>query len=109
MSIVSQSTEVEIRALYGGTLADFRRTMRRGGLQPKPIIKQVDYIYDLPDGSLFRSGRKIRVRQEGDNVELTYKGDLTQDQLVSKRVELNVSIAPEDIDAIGCILTTKIG
>ncbi len=59
---------------------------------------QTDITIDHPDGSLFRSGRKIRIRVEGNHAELTYKGASQGDRSFSRRNELNLNIPLNQVD-----------
>ena len=61
---------------------------------------QHDIIFDTEDAELFRSGQKIRLRLEDDKQEITYKGDLTKSDKVSRRTEISLPInnsSTEDI------------
>ena len=61
---------------------------------------QHDIIFDTEDAELFRSGQEIRLRLEDDKQEITYKGDLTKSDKVSRRTEISLPInnsSTEDI------------
>lgn len=92
------AVEVEIRSRLGELAADIPQRLIEAGYQHKATIQQLDIILDKPDGSLFKSGCKIRIRQEGDSVTLTYKGSLLDDAGVSKREEVEIDLKPSDIE-----------
>ena len=69
-------------------------------------VFQTDIIFDRPDGALFLSGSKIRLRDEGrDSVELTYKGSLLTRTDVSEREEVTLLIARHMLDDTSRLLT----
>ena len=96
-------SEVEIRAL----VPEPKRAataLQRGGFALIDVFDQHDIIHDRPDGSLFRSGQKIRLRIEGDHAEFTYKGAFQGDATASRRAEINVVVNPSDVPALSEML-----
>lgn len=91
--------EVEIRALVSNKDELIEKLKAKGFSSIKKTI-QHDIMLDRPDASLFLSGRKIRIRLEGDSATLTYKGDLTANKNVSKRTELNFGIEKDNVDGV---------
>jgi len=91
------ATEIEVRALITDVIG-FRSALAENGFTPKVTYNQRDIILDLADGSLFRAGRKIRLRVEGQRAELTYKGSMTGDATASRRSEIDIPIAPTQVD-----------
>lgn len=89
--------EVEVRTLVDNKKRLIEKAKEFGFIEVKTMT-QHDIIFDKPDASLFKSGKKIRIRIEGQDATLTYKGDLTGDKNISKRQELNISIFFNDID-----------
>jgi predicted adenylyl cyclase CyaB len=91
------ATEVEIRALIADAVA-FRSALAENGFSLLANYDQRDVILDLPDGSLFKAGRKIRLRVEGERAELTYKGPPTGDKTASRRSEIDISVTPAQVE-----------
>ncbi|MBI4855327.1 MAG: class IV adenylate cyclase [Acetobacterium woodii] len=96
--------EVEIRAIVNNK-DDIMENLKKNGFVNTKIITQHDIILDKPDGSLFNSGKKIRIRTEGDSATLTYKGNLNTFKDISKRTELNISINSDDVESYITFLT----
>src|SRR5947209_1663351 len=90
-------TEIEIRALISDPAA-FRSKLGENGYTLKKEYDQRDIILDRPDGSLFKAGRKIRLRAEDQRAELTYKGPPTGDATASRRAEIDIPIAPSQVE-----------
>ena len=67
---------------------------------------QHDIMFDLPDGSLFKSGQKIRIRDEDGNCELTYKGKFNDSNQLSVRSELNIPIPNKNLDDFKLFLSS---
>jgi len=97
------SSEVEIRALVPNATAA-EDALRDAGFACTAAFEQLDMMYDRPDGALFRSGQKIRIRVEGNHAELTYKGAFQGDASASRRTEVNVLIQPKDTGSLSELL-----
>jgi predicted adenylyl cyclase CyaB len=59
---------------------------------------QHDVMLDYPDGRLFKSGGKIRVRKEKGKLELTHKGLFEGDSSFSRRTEVNIPIEEKSFE-----------
>lgn len=95
--------ETEIRAL----IPDPERAIGNAiqlGFVPEPSFDQHDIMFDRSDGSMFRSGSKIRIRVERDRAELTYKGSFLGDASASRRTELNVPLSVEAVSSTSAFL-----
>ena len=66
-------TEIKLRIPEGAEAAA-RLLERHGYRVVAPKTLQVDQIYDLPDETLRRSGRLLRIRSSAGKATLTYKG-----------------------------------
>ena len=88
--------EVEVRAVIENP-EKIEKELRKRKFKEIPKVEQLDIIFDTPNASLFRSGRKIRIRTEGDFAEITYKGAFIGDSSASRRTELNIPIKKEQI------------
>lgn len=98
------SKEIEIGAIVDD-VAILKAKLLANGFQNCGSIDQMDVMMDYPDGRLFRSGEKIRIRTEGDIAELTYKGHFEGDASVSRRVEENVVISKDEVEKLMTIFT----
>lgn len=96
--------EVEIRAIVDKKEELIQILKEKGFINTKNVV-QHDIMLDKPDASLFVSGKKIRIRVEGDEATLTYKGDINVDKNISKRVELNIQIDQKKVDDYVTFLT----
>ncbi|HEX8225808.1 MAG TPA: CYTH domain-containing protein [Allosphingosinicella sp.] len=98
------ASEVEVRTLVeDAELA--AETLRLNGFSLAGSLKQRDIMHDKPDGQLFLSGQKIRIRVEDDRAELTYKGEFEGDQSASRRSEINITIPAGSVDDVSLVLT----
>jgi predicted adenylyl cyclase CyaB len=88
--------EIEIRAVIEKPGA-VKQVLREAGFVEEPPYTQHDIILDRPDASLFRSGRKIRIRQERATARITYKGLFQGDVSASRRLEVNVPVDPASV------------
>jgi predicted adenylyl cyclase CyaB len=84
--------ETEIRAIINDPHPLYRELKLRG-FTDRGITKQLDMMLDDADASLFRSGRKLRIRIEDDNAILTYKGLFDRHKTLSRREEVNIGIS----------------
>lgn len=91
--------EIEIRALVDNPEYIAERLIGDGFIDHGDSLQR-DIMLDKPDASLFRSGQKIRIRSEGPKCELTFKGIFEGDQTASRRVEVNVPIAPASLNDV---------
>ena len=57
----------------------------------QPRVHEVNYRYDLPDGSMKATGQVLRLRQD-QNMILTYKGTTEESDGVSSRTELETTV-----------------
>ncbi len=93
--------EVEVRAIIApGEKQRIIEELQRRGFRLEPEQEQIDIVLDHPDASLFRSGRKIRLRLEDGRAELTYKGPFQGDKHASRRDEITVPLAAKSTDDI---------
>lgn len=97
--------EIEVRAHWPGTLQTARALLLSHGFRPGGSERQVDYIFDRPDGGLFRSGQKIRLRDQLGEFCLTYKSSMAQSDITSNRVEANIPILANSVDDLTFLLT----
>jgi predicted adenylyl cyclase CyaB len=77
-----------------------RSRLKDAGFVCRGRAHQIDTILDVADASLFRSGCKLRVRVEGDSVDLTYKGRFEGDTSASRRSEIIVPLSQEQVAPI---------
>ena len=89
--------EIEIRAVIGEP-GPIQKILSDKNFIPELSFDQLDIILDLPDASLFRSGQKIRLRMEKGSAELTYKGFFQGDTTASRRLEVNIPLAIENVE-----------
>jgi predicted adenylyl cyclase CyaB len=87
--------EIEVRAVIANP-SDISNHLRNLGFEFKGSWEQMDIILDRPDASLFRSGRKIRIRVENELAEFTYKGPFEGDTQASRRDEITIPIQNSD-------------
>jgi len=90
--------EVEIRAVVENP-ESIVRTLINMGFAKKARISQKDIMLDNPDGNLFKSGQKIRIRIEGEHAELTYKGHFEGNKDASRRTEVSMKLIPTEVDS----------
>lgn len=91
--------EIETRTrLSPDNAATMPEVLGKMGFQAVGSWEQLDVMFDLPDGSLFRGGCKIRLRRERGTMELTYKGTMIGRTDISDRTETNIKISPEQFD-----------
>jgi len=83
--------EIETRAIVKNKEEIINILKANGFVNTKNFLQQ-DIMFDKEDASLFRSGKKIRIRIEEETAELTYKGFIQNDSTFSKREELNLPI-----------------
>lgn len=93
----SSSNEIETRALFQD-LSQAIKGLNNAGFSKTDSYLQHDIIIDKPDGSLFKSGQKIRIRVEKGKAELTFKGKFEGDDTVGRRKEINISFPVEETD-----------
>ncbi|MGC8557496.1 MAG: class IV adenylate cyclase [Nitrososphaeria archaeon] len=65
--------------------------LKRLGAELKSRRHQVDYYLDFQDNRLKNSGNSLRIRQEGHNCYITFKGKLINDE-VKSREELETNV-----------------
>jgi predicted adenylyl cyclase CyaB len=91
--------ETEIRAFIQDP-ETVQNLLYKRGFQCQGEVLHIDLILDHPDAQIFNSGRKLRIRLEGDKVELTYKGYFEGDTSASRRIEESVSFPKEDLNSL---------
>ncbi|GAP09258.1 adenylyl cyclase CyaB, putative [Bellilinea caldifistulae] len=91
--------DMEIEAkFFLRDLSAFRRRLENiGAVQVKPRHHELNWRFDLPDGSLTRAHRVLRLRQDGRPL-LTYKGAGQAGAEVAVRQEVEVEVS----DAEAC-------
>lgn len=89
--------DVEIEAkFYLNDLAAFRQRLERlGAALVKPRHHELNLRFDLPDGSLTRAHRVLRLRRDGRAL-LTYKGAGLVGAEVAVRQEVEVEVGDAD-------------
>lgn len=95
--------ETEIRAHFEKRDDAIQKLAARGVTLGDPIV-QWDQMFDTPEGSLFSSGRKIRIRREGSAAELTVKGAFGGDGTASRRTENNIALSGADAERMAEIM-----
>jgi adenylate cyclase class 2 len=93
--------ETEIKLRIAGAEAAARLLARHGCRIVKPLVLQVDQVFDLPDKTMLLSGRLLRVRSSEDRATLTYKGPAMPGRH-KQREELEAST--QDLEALVAIL-----
>lgn len=92
------ATEIETRTIV--TDPDtFKAALLSAGFRHHATYEQRDIILDVTDGSLFKAGRKIRIRAEGGSAELTYKGPPVGDASASRRLEIDIPVPVSSVEA----------
>lgn len=71
--------------------------LRKRGFSEGEVFEQRDIWLDTKESSLARNEKKLRLRIEENNIELTYKGQLDTSKTIQNRTELNVSVSKEDV------------
>lgn len=97
--------EIETRANISNPVQILKRLSQNNFIEKKESI-QHDIMFDYPDGKLFKSGQKIRIRIEDGKSEITYKGGFEATEMVSKRTELNISISSSEVDNFKLFLSS---
>jgi len=102
-----QETEIKLYVLDLDKIE--RRILESGGRLIQSRIFESNLRFDLPDGSLRRDGRILRLRQDRDSY-LTYKGPSTRTDGVVSRAEYEFTVsdfemARRTIEALGYQLT----
>ncbi len=89
--------DMEIEAkFYLRDLTAFRQRLETlGAVQVKPRHHELNLRFDLPDGSLTRAHRVLRLRQDGRAL-LTYKGAGQEGTEVAVRQEVEVEVSDAD-------------
>lgn len=89
--------DMEIEAkFYLRDLTAFRQRLETlGVVQVKPRHHELNLRFDLPDGSLTRAHRVLRLRQDGRAL-LTYKGAGQEGTEVAVRQEVEVEVSDAD-------------
>jgi adenylate cyclase class 2 len=89
-------TEVEAKFYLGNPDGLRRRLEALGAVLAHPRVHEVNLRFDLPDGSLTRERRVLRLRRDARAV-LTYKGAAQPGSEVAVRQEIETEVA--DFDA----------
>lgn len=96
---VNQKKEIETRTIVPEDKIEYTQNkLQEFGFISVESFLQKDTMLDRPDASLFKSGQKIRIREEKGKVELTYKGLFEGDQSFSRRSEVNIMLQPSQIE-----------
>lgn len=83
--------EVEIK-FAEPDLADLRDRLTRLGAQKREIREQEDRYFNHPGRDFARTDEALRIRQDGSNTEITYKGPKV-DANTKTRVEIEIALA----------------
>lgn len=83
--------EIEVKFYLNDRDGYERRLRSIGANLVQPRTHELNYRFDLPDRSLSRENRVLRVRQD-QNVIITYKDAALPDQAVSKRREIELEV-----------------
>ncbi|MEW6505663.1 MAG: class IV adenylate cyclase [Chloroflexota bacterium] len=87
--------EIEAKFFLHDLTAFRRRLENIGAVQVKPRHHEINWRFDLPDGSLTRAHRVLRLRQDGRAL-LTYKGAGQEGAEVAVRQEVEVEVSDAD-------------
>jgi predicted adenylyl cyclase CyaB len=96
--------EIEIRALIENR-SEIETRLLELGYEPEESFEQLDIIHDKPDASLFKSGQKIRIRNEKGHTTLTYKGHFQGDSSASRRMELDINLPGTEAEKMSQFLS----
>jgi adenylate cyclase class 2 len=95
-------TETELKIPVEG-LDDVRRRLETAGAELRVARqREVNILFDRPDGSLYREGRALRLRRYGARWILTHKGPARFEGQVKHREELEVEV--QDGETVSLIL-----
>lgn len=83
--------EIEVKFYLNDRDGYERRLRSIGANLVQPRTHEMNYRFDLPDRSLSRENRVLRLRQD-QNVIITYKDAALPDQTVSKRREIELEV-----------------
>ena len=103
--VIRMSTEIEIRTQINNSVEAIDKLLNNG-FQDEGQSQQIDMMFDFPDGQLFKSGQKIRVRIENNTAVLTYKGMFRGDESASRRIELDIPLQLSSIKKTEDFLTS---
>ncbi len=78
--------EVKLKIGHAAFLGLLRR--RRIKYEAKITTEQIDIIFDFPDRRLFKNDQLLRVRIEGDEVKLAFKGSRSIQDYSKVRIEI---------------------
>lgn len=84
--------EVEVKFYISNLPALEQRLKLAGAELIQKRVHEINYRYDMPDGSLTRAHRVLRLRQD-QNAVLTLKGPAEPGQPVSVRQEIEVEVS----------------
>jgi len=84
--------EVEVKFYINNLHALEQKLKQRKGELIQQRVHEINYRYDLPDGSLTKNQRVLRLRQDQHAV-LTYKGPAQPGQTVSVRKEIEIEVS----------------
>lgn len=99
------STEIEIRTQIDDSEKAIAKLLKNG-FKEKDKSEQIDMMFDFPDGQLFKSGQKIRIRVENNRAVLTYKGGFKGDDSASRRIELDIPLEASSVKDAENFLTS---
>jgi|GEM_PF-3213880 len=107
MNEASQNKEIETRSIVpDNKIKATQEKLESLGFKLIEQFVQKDIILDKPDASLFKSGQKIRIREEKGTAELTYKGLFEGSQDFARRSEINIPLNPNSIEDIKIIFAS---
>lgn len=107
MSTSNQNKEIETRIVVpDNKIKETQNILESLGFKLIEKFIQKDIILDKPDASLFKSGQKIRIREEKGVAELTYKGLFEGSQDFARRSEINIPLNPDNIENMKIIFAS---
>ncbi|MCE9647428.1 MAG: class IV adenylate cyclase [Chloroflexi bacterium] len=99
--------EIEVKFYVQDLKAVEKRLLEMKALLIQPRIHELNYRYDLPDGSLRANGRVLRLRKDAEAC-LTYKGPSALQDGIFSREELEFTVGDFDtaqkfLEALGYV------
>lgn len=101
--------EIEVKFYLSDLPAFEQKLQRMGAVQAHPRVHEVNLRFDLPDGSLSKAGRVLRLRQDSHSY-YTFKGPSEVSQGVNARREVELDVPDFDeakafLEALGYQVT----
>lgn len=87
--------EVELKYPLGASAAEVRTALARLGARFRPAVEQCDRYFAHPSRDFARTDEALRLRREGHDVAITWKGPRLGTAGKSRR-EIELPLAPRD-------------